>query len=94
MYSDNWIEQGGRVFSGGNVMDKIVQLHVEMKDVNYSINLNTTDIANGWNSGANNNVGGAEIGFGGLTTKSFKFGVNNGYYSDQMMNWVVRGYKA
>ena len=56
--------------------------------------MNTTDILSGYSGGSNDRIEGAEIGFGALTTTSFRFGVNNGYGTDQMMNWCVRGYKA
>ena len=94
LYSDGWIEQGSRVFSCGNVGNKVVYLLVPMRDTNYSILMNTTDILSGYSSGLNDHTEAAEIGFGALTTTSFRFGVNNGYGSNQMMNWCVRGYKA
>ena len=82
-YSDRWVEQGGRVTSGGGGI--IVNLPVTMADVYYTITYAQGGTDNDYDSGADT------IKTDTLTTTSFQL---NRYASGATSYWEVKGYAA
>lgn len=98
LYSDKWIEVGARycVVKGGDAPNITIPIpYCAMRNTSYNVCVSVTDIEKGYKGYEQNtsiNVYGAEVGFGGLTTTSFKAGKQGGYSTNQAIDWSIRGY--
>lgn len=98
LYSDKWIEVGARycVLKGGDAPNITIPIpYCAMRNTSYNICLTASDIEKGYKGNEQNtaiNVYGVEVGFGGLTTTSFKASKQAGYGTNQVIDWSIRGY--
>ena len=89
IWSDGWAEQGGaKAFMGnsgtaGN--NKSIAFVYDFLDTTYTLMLSSSDVSG-------TDVAGSEISWGLKTLSGFQFGINQGYATDQVMNWYACGF--
>ena len=93
VFSDGWVEQGGRVTaSRANSGSLPVEFLVTMKDTRYSVLCTSSDEEKGFGNGGK--VSGSEIAFGALSTTGMQVGHQGAYDTSQVISWKVCGFKA
>lgn len=87
IWTDGWCEQGGAkaFMSAATLSTQNLSFIYDFIDTTYTLLLSSSDVSG-------TTVNGVELGWGLKTPSGFKFGLNEGFALDQVLNWYACGF--